>query len=463
MPDPDPRATAAPLLLAVDGGTQSTKVLLVDARGTVHARAQVALQPLDRRDEGVAEHPGDDLWESLVAAVRSLLRDWGGDPARVVGLGLCSIRCCQVLLDETGQLVAPVRSWMDARTWHPWADDEHAEDPRVATVGAASAYLTARLTGRRADAAAAYDQVWLAANQLPAALLPTLVAPGEPLGPLTEDASRLLGLEVGLPVVATGNDKAVEALGGGLVEETDDVLLSLGTYAAAMTPVAEGSARAEAAAYGASTWLNEACPAGTRLAETGGVRHGMGTVTWTADLLGADVADLARAAAEVPAGARDLVCVPDWLAPGDQPWRRGALVGLTGAHGRAEVARAVVEGLLLTLADHVRAAEADLGGRFARLVLTGGGARSELLTAIAAAACDLPVVRPVETDAAGMGAAVCAAVGTGVHPDWSTAVKSMVGRRAPVAPDPDLVAAYARLAPRHRALRDGVAGLLQRL
>ena len=451
---------AGPLLLAVDGGTQSTKVLLVDAHGHVHARARVALRPLARGSAGEAEHPDDDLWDSLVAAVRTTLDDWGGDPARVVALGLCSIRCCQVVLDEAGRLLAPVRSWMDRRTWQPWASDELVADDRVATVGAASAYLTARLTGERVDAAAAYDQVWLGANQAPAALLPPVVEAGEVLGGLTAPAAAALGLPAGLDVVATGNDKAVEALGAGMVAEEDALLLSLGTYVAAMTPVSSGGPRERAAADGTATWLNDACPAGTQLAETGGVRHGMGTVSWTARLVDQDVRALGEAATEVPPGAGGVIVAPDWLAPTDEPWRSGAVLGLRDAHGPAHLFRAVLEGLVLTMADHVRATEDDLGHRFARIVLTGGGASSPLMAAMVAAALDRPVVRPEQTDAAGLGAAVCAAVGAGLHGGWEAAVAAMVRRGPEETPAPALVDAYATLAPRHRALREGVAAIL---
>ena len=450
------------LVLAIDQGSQSTKVLLVDAEGRVHARSRSPLRPLETGaagEAGRAEHPGDDLWESLVTAVRSLLASWDGRPDRIVALGLCSIRCCQVILDDAGRLLAPVRSWMDVRTWQPWAADRWHDDPRVATVGAASAYLTARLTGERVDAAAAYDTMWLDANQAPPGLLPARIDAGEVLGRLTPEAASVLGLPQGAPVVATGNDKAVEALGAGLVAEEDAVLLSLGTYVAAMTPVAVGGSRRAAAAAGEATWLNDACPPGTMLAETGGVRHGIGTVSWTAELMGDDVVALGREAAAVAAGADGVVAVPDWLAPGDQPWRRGALLGLQRGHSRAHVFRAVLEGLVLTMADNVRATEADLQHRFGVVVLSGGGAASPLLVDMVAAALDRPVVRPAETDAAGLGAAVCAVIGAGLHPGWEAAVAVMVRRSAPAAPAPDLVAAYADLAPRHGALREAAADL----
>ncbi len=61
-----------------------------------------------------------------------------------------------------------------------------------------------------------------------------LVLPGEVLGEVTPAAAAATGLPAGVPVVATANDKAVEALGSGL-RSPDDLLLSLGTYVAAMT------------------------------------------------------------------------------------------------------------------------------------------------------------------------------------------------------------------------------------
>lgn len=82
-------------LLAVDGGSQSTKVSVIDQTGTVHATGRAALRPYELGPDGYAVHPGDDLWESLVVAIREALDAFAGTPADITAVGLCSIRYCR--------------------------------------------------------------------------------------------------------------------------------------------------------------------------------------------------------------------------------------------------------------------------------------------------------------------------------------------------------------------------------
>src|SRR5690348_17399379 len=168
-----------------------------------------------------------------------------GDPAGIAAVGLCTIRFCRALLRADGSLAEPVLSWMDERVARPY----QADDPQVRYVTTSSGYITHRLTSRFTDTAANYEGMWpidhdtaawpddpapYAATGLPRDLLFDLVPPGGLLGQVTPEAAGATGIPAGLPVYATANDKAVEALGSGL-DDDGGVLLSLGTYIAAMT------------------------------------------------------------------------------------------------------------------------------------------------------------------------------------------------------------------------------------
>src|SRR5262249_48227496 len=141
-------------------------------------------------------------------------------------------------------------------------------------------------------------------------------------------------------VYATANDKAVEALGSGL-EEDGTVLLSLGTYIAAMTI---GSSSRGA---GDSYWANFAARPGKYLYESTGIRRGMWTVSWYRTVLEgsdgegrADLEDALNAeASSLAPGSNGLLTGPDWLAPRDAGWRRGALRGFAGSRGQGRTAR----------------------------------------------------------------------------------------------------------------------------
>lgn len=464
-----------PLVLAVDGGSQSTKVSVVGVDGTVHATGRAPLRPYDLGPGGRAVHPDDDLWTSLGVAARQALAgvDPGVDPGDIVAVGLCGIRFCRALLDEHDRLVEPVWSWMDDRVGRP-----HELAPGTTGLTSAGGYLAVRLTGVRRDSAASLQAPWpvdpttrrwstdpeaYRRAGMPREVLPELVDPGGLLGEVTPEAAAWTGIPAGLPVHATGNDKAVEALGCGLVDP-GTLLLSLGTYVAAMTVGTVGTVGSVGelpTAPDDRCWVNDHVVPGRHLVESRGVRRGMWTVSWVRDLVAAAAPDrpedadllawLEQGALDVPPGCGGLLALPDWLPPTDAPHRRGAFVGLDGTHGPHHLYRAVVEGLVLRMRTHVDDLLDTLGRSCDRVVVSGGGSRSVLMSQVVADVLGVPVERAAVADAAGLGAAICAAVGHGLHPDAATAVAAMTRPGVVVEPDADRVAAYSRL---HRLAAD---------
>lgn len=455
-------------VLAIDNGSQSTKVSIVDERGRVHASGTCALRAYDTSVPGHVVHPDDDIWDSIQAACREALGRFAGDVRDIVAVGLCTIRFCRALLDNDGRLVEPVLSWMDVRVSRP----HDSTDARVAHVTTSSGYITHRLTGRFVDTRANYQGLWpidqrtaewssdpadYETTGMPRRLLLDLVSPGELLGTVTTEAAVATGIPAGVPVYATANDKAVEALGCGLRDE-DTVLLSLGTYIAAMTTGTSPDST------GDDFWVNFGSTPGEYLYESQGIRRGMWTVSWLRDLVsggvdsGSDGRSLEETlnveAAGVPAGSGGLMAVLDWLAPTDAPHRRGALVGFDGTQGRAHIYRAILEGIALTMYGHMTAMERALGRRFSTVVVAGGGSRSDLMMQIVADVFDRQARRTAMPDAAGLGAAICAAVGVGMHPDWDSAVAAMVTHGSEFVPDGATVETYAVVEQTYSRLRE---------
>src|SRR5215469_15901477 len=316
-------------LLAIDNGSQSTKVTIFDLRGRVIASARRRLRPYDISVPGHAIHPDDDIWDSIREACREAMAQFSGNPADIVAVGLCTIRFCRALLAADGSLAEPVLSWMDERVSRPY----EPSNPLVRYVTTSSGYVTHRLTGQFVDAAANYQGVWpidqdaaiwssdpaaYAATGLARDMLFDLVPPGGRLGEVLPGAAEATGIPAGLPVYATANDKAVEALGSGL-EEDRTVLLSLGTYIAAMT-IGSSSRSADD-----SYWANFAARPGRYLYESTGIRRGMWMVSWYRTVLEGSPGEQAHLDAEasrLAPGSNGLLTVPDWLAPGYASWRR---------------------------------------------------------------------------------------------------------------------------------------------
>ncbi len=448
-------------LVGIDNGSQSSKVTIFDERGVVAAEGRVPLRANHTPAPGVVEHPDDDLWDSIARACRIAMASFTGDPADIVGVGLCTIRFCRAVLRADGSLAQPVLSWMDARVGRPF----EAEHDDVAWVTTSSGYVGHRLTGAFRDTAANYQGMWpidtdtwrwstddaaYAATGMQRSQLFELVDPGEVLGTITAEASEATGLPVGLPVVATANDKAVEALGCGLLDPST-LLVSLGTYIAGMSVGARNIGDAT------DFWTNFGSEPGRYLYESGGIRRGMWTVSWFRDLLGSGTEAEAAAAGErvedllnreasaVPAGSDGLLTVLDWLAPADATFRKGSILGFDGRQGRGHVYRSILEGIAMTMRDRADAMGGELGIAYERVVVSGGGSSSDLMMQVMADVFQVPTIRVVGDSAAGRGAAICAAVATGVHPSFAAAAEAMVVERDRTTPRPEHAAVYDAL------------------
>jgi sugar (pentulose or hexulose) kinase len=467
-------------LVGIDGGTQSSKVVIVDAAGNVVAQGRRALRPLKRTRHGIAFHPDDDLWDSIAAACRDALDAFTGNREEIVGVGLCTIRCCKAFLRADGSLVEPVLSWMDDRAFQPYVPD----DPTLAHATTSSGYLAHRFTGELRDTAAnnillqwpidtdtwqwSDDPALFEQFNVRREMLLELQMPGDVIGHVTAEAAAATGLREGLPVVATANDKAVEALGAGSVGETT-ALVSLGTYIAAMVHGHENH-RAPVA-----FWTNFACIPHRYLYESHGVRRGMWTLSWFLDLLGEEVAERAESlglareqyleheAEAVPAGSDGLMTVLDWLAPTDKPFRKGVLLGFDARHTRGHVYRSILEAIALTMKHNVDAMCGELDISLDEIVVSGGGASSPLTMRIVADCFGIPASRSIAGGGASLGAAICAAAAAGVYPDIETAAASMTHERESFDPNPANRDVYLRMNETiYQHIREATDPLLER-
>ncbi len=454
-------------IIGVDGGSQSTKVVIFDTEGRVVAEGKKELRPNLLPAPGVVLHPDDDLWDTLVVACREALSRFPGRIPEILGMGLCTIRCCRTLLKADGRLAYPVMSWMDLRLSRPY----EPEYPDVRYVTTTSGYLTHRLTGRTKDTAANYEGAWpidkvawqwsadpavLKHYNVPRDMLFDLVNPGDVLGGLTPEAAEALGLPAGLPVVATANDKAVEALGSGSLSGPV-ALVSLGTY---ITSMIEGpdfipENRAE------NFFTNLASRPGRYLYESWGIRRGMSTVSWMRELMGGDVPREAEAAGlspedylnrqaeAVPAGCGGLMTIPDWLASPATPFKRGVMIGFDGRHTGVHMYRSILEAIALTMYNHNQAMCRERNLALERLIVSGGGSNGDLFMQIFADVFGIPAGRNLINGAVSLGSAICAAVGLGVYKNFDEAMAVMVRPR-------DVFRPVAENTKTYRAINDGI-------
>ena len=122
----------------------------------------------------------------------------------------------------------------------------------------------------------------------------------------------------------------------------------------------------------------------------------------------------------------------------------------------------MLEGIALTMQRHTAAMAAELGREVRRLVVSGGGAQSELMLQILADAFDRPVTRTRSTSAASLGAAICAAVGVGAHPSFGAATSALVHPDVVVEPRAEGAQRYAELSSVHASLVTAIDPVLRR-
>jgi len=182
-----------------------------------------------------------------------------------------------------------------------------------------------------------------------------------------------------------------------------------------------------------------------------------------ATITGADAYDLLLQ--DAPAGPTGLIFLPHFAGSGTPTLdvhSKGAILGLTFATTRAELAKAALEGLTFELRTNLDLLR-DAGVEIAELHAVGGGARSELWLRLKADICGLPLRVPKVTDAACLGAALLAGAGAGIYRDLPAAVAQTVQWRRQVAPDPVQESAYAARYQLHCQVYPHLATLLHAL
>lgn len=450
-------------LMGIDEGSQSAKITIFDIEGNIVCEGKASLRPYNLPKPGYVEHPDDDWWDAICKASKNCMAKFEGDPKDIVGIGLCTIRCCRAYLKEDGSLAQPALSWMDIRLSQPYTH----ENPDVKYIVASSGYITHRLTGEKKDTIANYEYGWpvdvdnwkwsdnpeaYKATGMPKEMLFDLVMPGDILGYVTEEAAKATGLPAGVPVVATSNDKAVEGLGTGCMGDST-VCISLGTYTSAMM---EGKENLKGTSY---AWPKFSCMPNKYLYDSNGIRRGMWTVSWYRDILGEGYAKLAEEkgmspeealgleAEKVSVGSDGLMTVLNWLANVDARYQKGIMIGFDGRHTRGHIYRSILEAVAMTMKGHVSDMCNEVGTTIEKLIITGGGSNSDLFMQIFADVFNIPVVRNEVNGAAGLGSAICAAVAANVYDSFESAVEHMVRIKDTFTPIAENAEIYSKMIP----------------
>jgi xylulokinase len=488
-----------PYVIGCDVGSQGTNAALYAADGELVASAYEAYD-LSFPHPGWAEQD-PDLWTAAMEAVCGrLVAECPDGPSAIRGLSFGSQLDGMVVCDADGHRLRPALIWMDRRAEAQAAalaerispqefyravganlDSSHAvfkalwvrdEEPDVweeaSLLMSPGSYVLHHATGvvavdhSNASSLALLDprtKTWspeaLEATAIDPSMLPELGDATQAVGTVTADFAEASGLSPGTVVAIGCGDEMAATLGAGLVEP-GAVCDVLGTA----EPVCAVSDRPLRDATRIAECHPHAAPA-RWLLENPGWASGA-SYRWFRDQLGGglDYEGLNALAAEAPAGSDGLVFLP-WMggamAPRWEAEARGSWYGLTPAHGRGHMARALLEGSAYAFRDVVAAIDAA-GLGCERVVCVAGGARSTLVRQMRADVTGLPVYHSEDVETTSRGAAMLAAAGLGLHPSVGEAAAAMSRVAAdPRLPDAAAAEAYDAGYRRYRRLFDALA------
>lgn len=475
-------------LMGIDLGTEGVRVGIFDREGAPAGFSSSAYETHHPR-AGWAEQDPDQWWSALKQAVPAALSDGDVRAKEIAGLSVDATSSTVLAVDADGRPLRPAILWMDVRasaqaervtaadhaalkySGHAdvsaefglpkalWLRDHEPDTYEAAEhILDAADWATQRLTGERTlsintasckyyfdrDAGGwptdLYEQV--GAPDLLDKFPSDVVGVGQPVGGLRGPVAEELGLEPDTPVAEASVDAYAGALGLGVVEPGALALITGSSHVIighAAEPVHDpGFWGAYTDALIPGLYTVEAGQASTGSIVAWFKNQLAGGVLAEAERRGVDAYDiLGELAREVPAGSNGLLVLDHFQgsrSPHADPHARGAISGLSLSHGPGHVFRALIEGVCYGTEDILRKLR-DHEFVPKLTVVSGGPANSALWMQIHADVSNVPITFAEVNEGPVLGSAIQASVGAGIHPDLSTAAKSMVRLGRTIEPD----------------------------
>ncbi len=464
--------------LSIDNGTQSVRAMVFDGYGQLIAKSKVEIEPYFSDQKGWAEQYADYFWDSLCQACQGLWPKLPIPKESIVAVSVTTQRATVVPMGKDNQPLRPAISWLDQRQVEtkpklgrlesalmslirakPLVDLMHAQaeanwieqnEPdiweQVHKFLLLSGYHNYKLTGQYNDAIASTvgfvpfeyktqqwadekDWKWRVMPIRPE-MLPKVSPAGSLLGEITAAAADATGIPEGLPLIASGSDKACEVLGTGCIDNETGSL----SYGSLATLNVTSDKYLEAIPFYPA--YPGVIPNTFNIEMM--VQRGYWMVNWFKKEFGLQEEQLAakhdqqpeelfdELLAKVPAGSEGLMLQPYWSpSNGDGPETRGAIIGFNEDHTRAHLYRAMIEGLTYALRESKELLEKRSRKSISGLVVSGGGSQSDEVMQITADIFGMTVFRPHTFETSSLGAAIASAVGIGLYPDFASAVNKM--------------------------------------
>lgn len=446
------------MILGIDIGTTSVKVAAFSPDGTLlrqHRTGCVIARPRP----GWAEQNPLDWWRACVDGIGAVVSALPAG-STVRSIGMVGQVNTHVFVDEHLRPLSPAIVWQDqrcsaiateidarfappvkVRLWGApitldasftasralwYARNAPREWARTRWILSPKDFVAAKLTGEvRTDGRAAVRLADRTGTRyLPQAVdlvdglaerLPPIAGPTDPIGQVTDPR-----LGAGSAVVVVGTTDTFGDILGTATTRAGRAMITIGT-----SLVAAGASTRAVPTRGIATFP----PRAGLYVHAGPTQAAGDSLRWWSQTCGLDIDTVLAQAAGASAGSAGVVFTPHLMGERAPLWDarvRGSFLGLSSATTREEMSRAVLEGVAMSARQVFSGVEEACDLPLARVVLSGGGARSDLWAQIHADVLGRPVQRVRVHDSAVLGAALLGAVGAGIHPDVETAADMAV-------------------------------------
>ena len=452
----------ADLILAIDQGTTSTRVMILDKKLQLRGQAQAEFPQIYPKP-GWVEHDPEEIWSSVLKTIKLALTKAKCRPKDIACIGITNQRETTVLWDrETGQAVGNAIVWQCRRTTEicqrlrkqgyeamfvnktglvldpyfsgtkvKWFMDNHpglktkAQAGKIA-FGTIDSFLTYRLTGGRIHVtdvsnasrtllmdirAVKWDAELTEILDCPREMLPEIRSSAEPFGV----THNLKILPDGIPITGIAGDQQA-ALFGQACFERGTAKCTYGTGSFLLMNTGDIPVFSQKRLITTIAW--KLGRSDVHYALEGSAFVAGAAVQWLRDGLKVikDSKEIELLAAQTE-DSGEVVFVPALAGLGAPHWRpeaRGLFMGISRSTTLPQMARAVLEGIALQQLDLVHAMEEDTGLKLRSLKVDGGASANDLLMQFQADILGVKLIRPKMLETTVLGAALLAGVGVGL-------------------------------------------------
>lgn len=462
------------MFLGIDLGTSSVKLLLMGRDGSV-LDTVTEEYPVRYYNSNWAEQNASDWWDAVCRGISAITSKTGKNSVKAISFS--GQMHGSVLLDKRGELLMPVILWCDGRTQtecdylnnevgldvllentgNPaltgftapkllWVRKHHPEIfEKIDKVMLPKDYIAWKLTGvfstDVSDASGTLlldvkKRVWsrtmLDICGLSEKQLPKLFESYQVAGTVLPEVAKTLGLKDKVQVSAGAGDQAAGAVGTGAVK-SGLASIAMGTSGVVFAPASEYPA--------ADASLHTFCDASGKWHQMGVVLSAASCLKWWAENIQKDEdITVLTSEAEAVSDASRLIFLPYLIGertPHNDPFAQGLFFGLNISHTRAEMTRALLEGVSFSLLDSYRLMK-EAGTAINAAAVSGGGSKSPLWLQIISDVLDIKVKVPVTNEGPAFGAAILAAVGYGEYDSVEEACSALItytGEHSPLPKD----------------------------